>query len=64
LRPDLIESICKEINTENPYFALQLAHQHETLKFLTPAQSDRIEELEKEHFPFAKSTGYRNHCPL
>jgi ferrous iron transport protein B len=36
-------------NTDNPYFALQLAHQHETLKFLTPAQSDRIEELEKEH---------------
>jgi ferrous iron transport protein B len=49
IAPDLIDSICKEINTENPYFALQLAHQHETLKFLTPAQSDRIEELEKEH---------------
>ena len=49
IAPDLIDSICKEIDTENPYFALQLAHQHETLKFLTPAQSDRIEELEKEH---------------
>ena len=32
----------------NPYLALQLAHQHETLKFLSPEQSDRIEELEKE----------------
>jgi ferrous iron transport protein B len=49
IAPDLIDSICKEIDTENPYFALQLAHQHETLKFLTPAQSDRIEELENEH---------------
>jgi ferrous iron transport protein B len=49
LAPGIIESISREIDTDNPYFALQLAHQHETLKFLTPAQSDRIEELEKEH---------------
>jgi ferrous iron transport protein B len=49
IAPGIIESISKEIDTDNPYFALQLAHQHETLKFLTPAQSDRIEELEKEH---------------
>ncbi|MDB5000335.1 MAG: ferrous iron transporter [Mucilaginibacter sp.] len=49
IAPDLIESISREINTDNPYFALQLAHQHENLAFLTPAESDRIEELEKEH---------------
>jgi ferrous iron transport protein B len=49
IAPGLIASICREINTDNPYFALQLAHQHETLKFLTPAESERIEELEKEH---------------
>nr|WP_294946185.1 ferrous iron transport protein B [uncultured Mucilaginibacter sp.] len=49
IAPGLIASICSEINTDNPYFALQLAHQHETLKFLTPAESERIEELEKEH---------------
>ncbi|MEO7213521.1 ferrous iron transport protein B [Mucilaginibacter sp.] len=49
IAPGLIDTICNEIDTENPYFALQLAHQHETLKFLTPAQSERIEELEKEH---------------
>ncbi|MES2267834.1 MAG: ferrous iron transport protein B [Bacteroidota bacterium] len=49
IAPGIIESISKETNTDNAYFALQLAHQHETLKFLTPAQSDRIEELEKEH---------------
>ncbi|HJP63315.1 MAG TPA: ferrous iron transport protein B [Mucilaginibacter sp.] len=46
--PQLIAQIGKEIEVENPYFALQLAHQHETLSFLTQAQSDRIEELEHE----------------
>jgi ferrous iron transport protein B len=49
IAPELIESISREINTDNPYFALQLAHQHENIAFLTPAESDRIEELEKEH---------------
>ncbi|MFD0766198.1 ferrous iron transport protein B [Mucilaginibacter lutimaris] len=49
IAPGIIESISKELKTNNAYFALQLAHQHETLKFLTPTQSDRIEELEKEH---------------
>lgn len=49
LAPQLIDSISAEMQIDNPYFALQLAHQHETLKFLSAAQSDRIEELEKEH---------------
>jgi ferrous iron transport protein B len=49
IAPGLIADIKKEIGVENPYFALQLAHQHETLQFLTPQQSERIEELEKEH---------------
>src|SRR4051794_38225030 len=48
LAPQLIAQISKEIAVENPYYALQLAHQHETLKFLSPTQSDRIEELEQE----------------
>ncbi len=49
IAPQLIESISKALNIDNPYFALQLAHQHETLKFLTAEQSERIEALEKEH---------------
>ncbi|MGF7078642.1 ferrous iron transport protein B [Mucilaginibacter sp. UYCu711] len=49
IAPQLIDSISRELNIDNPYFALQLAHQHETLKFLTTEQSARIEELEKEH---------------
>ncbi|OJW17340.1 ferrous iron transport protein B [Mucilaginibacter sp. 44-25] len=49
LAPALIDDITEEIGASSPYFALQLAHQHEHLKFLTPEQSDRIEELEKKH---------------
>jgi len=49
IAPQLIESISREMNVDNAYYALQLAHQHETLKFLSTEQSDRIEELEKEH---------------
>jgi len=49
LAPQLIAQISKEIEVENPYYALQLAHQHETLKFLSSTQSDRIEELEQEY---------------
>jgi len=48
IAPQLIAQISEELKLDNPYFALQLAHQHETVKFLTPQQSDRIEELEKE----------------
>ena len=49
IAPKLVAQIQAEYKIDNPYLALQLAHQHETLGFLTPAESDRIEELEKEH---------------
>lgn len=49
IAPQLIADISRELQIDNPYFALQLAHQHEHLKFLTPQQSDRIEDLEREH---------------
>ncbi|MFI5160849.1 MAG: ferrous iron transport protein B [Sphingobacteriales bacterium] len=48
LAPQLIARIRTEMQVDNPYMALQLAHQHEEIKFLTPAQSERIEELEHE----------------
>jgi len=35
IAPQLIESISREMNVDNAYYALQLAHQHETLKFLS-----------------------------
>jgi len=48
IAPQLIAQISSELHLDNPYYALQLAHQHEDIKFLSPEQSDRIEELEKE----------------
>ena len=48
IAPQLIAQISNELELSNPYYALQLAHQHETIKFISSAQSDRIEELEKE----------------
>ncbi len=49
IAPQLIAQISKEMQLDNPYYALQLAHQHETIHFLTPAESDRIEEIEQEN---------------
>ena len=48
LAPGLISKIREELQIDLPYTALQLAHQHENLSFLTTQQSDRIEELEHE----------------
>ena len=48
IAPQLIAQLSKEITVDNHYYALQLAHQHETINFITPAESERIEELEHE----------------
>jgi ferrous iron transport protein B len=49
IAPQLIPRIQEGLKIDNPYFALQLAHQHETLKFLTADENDTIEKLEKEY---------------
>jgi ferrous iron transport protein B len=49
IAPQLIAQIGEELQIDNPYFALQLAHQHEHLTFLSGTESDRIEELELQH---------------
>jgi ferrous iron transport protein B len=49
IAPQLVGAIGEEMQVDNPYFALQLAHQHETLTFLSQSESSRIEELELEH---------------
>ncbi|MET3501190.1 ferrous iron transport protein B [Mucilaginibacter rubeus] len=49
IAPGIIAQIKGEMQVENPYIALQLAHQHETLSYLSAAESDRIEQLEHEH---------------
>jgi ferrous iron transport protein B len=48
IAPGLIGQISDEFELDNPYYALQLAHQHETIKFISTADSDRIEELEQK----------------
>jgi ferrous iron transport protein B len=48
IAPQLIAEISGELKLDNPYYALQLAHQHETIKFISPSESDRIEEMEQE----------------
>ena len=48
IAPQLVAQISGEMGIDNPYYALQLAHQHEDITFISPAESDRIEELEKE----------------
>jgi ferrous iron transport protein B len=48
IAPQMIRQISEDLKLDNSYYALQLAHQHETIKFISPQQSQRIEELEKE----------------
>jgi ferrous iron transport protein B len=48
IAPALIGQISHEFKLDNQYYALQLAHQHETIKFISPAESDRIEEIEQK----------------
>ena len=48
IAPELVAQISGEMGIDNPYYALQLAHQHEDIKFISAAESERIEELEKE----------------
>lgn len=55
LAPDLIEKIREELLVDSPYVALQMAHQHENLRFLAEDKSNRIEDLEKE-FSFHSDT--------
>lgn len=48
IAPDLIHAISRDLNVTHPYVALQLAHQHEQLSFLSNEQNSRIEEIKKE----------------
>lgn len=48
IAPQIIAQIKDDLKIDNPYFALQLAHQHETVSYLSTEESDRIEHLEQE----------------
>ncbi len=45
LAPELISQIKHELGIANSYAALQIAHQHQNIHFLTARQSQRISEL-------------------
>lgn len=48
LAPEVIKKIGDELNIENPYLSLQIAHQHDQLSFLSADENKRIEEITKE----------------
>ena len=49
IAPELIGAISDYLHLDNPYYALQLAHQHENIKFISETESNRIEELEQQY---------------
>lgn len=49
IAPDLIKEIGAELNIDNPYIALQVAHQYNHLKYLTAEQTRKVKELEQKH---------------
>ena len=48
IAPQLIQKIQDELKIREPYIALQYAHQHENLSFLSPAENKRVEEIKQE----------------
>lgn len=56
LAPAAINAIKSKLNSDNDYYALQVLHQHEYLKFFTEIEQDEIEAIEKSHhFESAKT---------
>src|SRR5690606_8837019 len=49
IAPDLIQEIKDGLQIDNSYVALQIAHQHEHLHYLSKEQSDWVENLEQKH---------------
>ena len=48
IAPELIHKIQDELNIEHPYVALQLAHQHEDMLFLSDEHKKKIQSLSQE----------------
>jgi ferrous iron transport protein B len=48
IAPELIQKIQDELNIEHPYVALQLAHQHEDMLFLSVEHQKKIQEFSQE----------------
>jgi len=46
LAPEAINAIKSKLNSDNDYYALQVLHQHEYLKFFTAQEQEEIEQIE------------------
>ncbi|MBU1373095.1 MAG: ferrous iron transport protein B [Bacteroidetes bacterium] len=51
IAPDLIKDLSDLLGVDNPYVALQIAHQYKNLKYLSKARINQIESL-KEKYDF------------
>ncbi|SEM06253.1 ferrous iron transport protein B [bacterium A37T11] len=49
LAPELVDSLTAKFALASPYSAIQLAHQHENLSYLSPEQSDLVEATEQQY---------------
>lgn len=49
LAPEAINAIKSKLNSDNDYYALQVLHQHEYLKFFTAQEQEEIEQIEVSH---------------
>jgi ferrous iron transport protein B len=45
IAPDLIKDISALLKIDNPYIALQIAHQHQNLRYLSKAENQNIKDL-------------------
>ncbi|HTN20599.1 MAG TPA: ferrous iron transport protein B [Pelobium sp.] len=45
IAPDLIKDIAGLLKIDNPYIALQIAHQHQNLRYLSKAENQNIKDL-------------------
>ncbi len=48
LAPALVDELTQKLSLSNPYTAIQMAHQHEYLRYLSQADNDTIEEAERK----------------
>ncbi|MFW0718089.1 ferrous iron transport protein B [Pedobacter sp. N23S346] len=49
LAPAAINAIKSKLNSDNDYYALQVLHQHEYLKFFSEKEQEEIEAIEQSH---------------
>ena len=49
LAPEIISEVATRLNISNPYVALQVAHQHGNLKYLSKDERQEVQEVLQQH---------------